>query len=165
MICSIFMQKFVPIVVKEEFKKILDFLKERDFDVRCAEITENEREIGRYCISNGISYFGVSTGAYPNLMKERIEKAKQYHQNFHKISNKIKNAVIDYTVLVLGDQLNSKSDIVIGYSKSQTGTELQAIRIAKAENIPIFNLGNGYLFRKPEDFKIIYDGIENILCR
>lgn len=73
-----------------------------------------------------------------------FEMAEKYHPYWHNLSSGAKKLQARNCHQVLGSDLKSPSNLVICYTKNgkgQGGTG-QAIRIAKAYNIPIFDCGN-----------------------
>ncbi len=71
--------------------------------------------------------------------KEAMEIAKKHHPSWDILSNAVKNMHTRNTYQVLGRDLNTPSLFVICWTDGTGGT-MQALRIAKTLNIPIFNL-------------------------
>jgi len=66
--------------------------------------------------------------------------AEKYHPQWDFLSNPNKNIHIRNTYQVLGLDLNTPSKFLICYTDSTGGGTMQSIRIARAYDIPIFNL-------------------------
>lgn len=75
--------------------------------------------------------------------KKAYEIAEKYHPYWHNLSQGARKLQARNSHQVLGWDLNSKSEFVICYTKggSGKGGTGQAMRIAKAYNIPIFDCG------------------------
>ena len=81
-----------------------------------------------------------------NLQKEAeaISIASKYHPAWDKCKDGAKKLMQRNTYQVLGQDLETPSDFVICYTDRglEKGGTAQAIRIAKDNDIPIFNVGN-----------------------
>lgn len=76
------------------------------------------------------------------LSQEAYKIAEQYHPSWNRLSEAGKKLMARNTYQVLGYDLNTHSELIICWTpngKEQGGTS-QAMRIAKAYNIPIVNL-------------------------
>lgn len=72
------------------------------------------------------------------------EIAEKYHPYWHNSSPGAKKLQARNSHQVLGEDLNTPSNLIICYTKNGKGAggTGQAIRVAKAYNIPIFDCGN-----------------------
>ena len=70
--------------------------------------------------------------------------AKMFHPKFSSLTNSSKKLIVRNSFQVFGKQMNSPSEFVVCWTvdgKDSGGTG-QAIRIARAHNIPVFNLAD-----------------------
>lgn len=87
--------------------------------------------------------FNNATGVFLGSKMEDAEKiAKQYHPRWNKCSKAAKALLTRNTFQILGADLKTPSDFVICWTADgrASGGTGQALRIAKAYDIPIFNL-------------------------
>jgi hypothetical protein len=78
---------------------------------------------------------------YPNG-QYWLEHAAKYHPAWHKCSYDVQRLHARNSLIMLGWQLNEPVDFVICWTKDgkASGGTGQALRIAEAYNIPIFNM-------------------------
>ena len=79
-----------------------------------------------------------------NITEEAAEMAKKFHPNWNALSDNGRKYMARNCYQVLGKSLDNPVDFVICYTKGgkEIGGTSQAIRIAKAYDIPIFNIWN-----------------------
>ena len=90
-----------------------------------------------------VGFNNSAPGKYMGSMMSDAEKiAKKYHPNWNRCSYGAKQLLTRNTFQILGDDLKLPSDFVICWTKDgkASGGTGQALRIAKALSIPIFNL-------------------------
>lgn len=89
---------------------------------------------------DGISYFNYQKLPYKDLAEETVGL---YHPAAHKLSEFAFRLIARNTHQVLGKDLQSSVDFVICWTLNgeDVGGTSQAIRLATAVNIPVFNLG------------------------
>jgi len=95
--------------------------------------------------------------------QKAFEIAEKYHPYWHNLKQGAKKLQARNSHQVLGKDLETPSDFLLCYTKNgkgQGGTG-QAIRIAKAYNIPIFDFG--IYGDKKDDFEINYNKIKREL--
>ena len=100
---------------------------------------------------------------YENLPRNAEEIAFQYHPNLYKCTFGVIKMMTRNTCQVLGKDCKTKSNFVVCYcpvdsNGNETGGTSQALRIAKAKKIPIFNL---FYKEQLNELKEYIKGLEN----
>jgi hypothetical protein len=87
--------------------------------------------------------FENSTSQLYNISSEAMQIAAMYHPYWQNLSDGAKKLQSRNSYQVLGYDLKTPSDFIVCYTKSGKGSggTGQAIRIAKANNIPVFDFG------------------------
>lgn len=87
--------------------------------------------------------FENSTSQLYNVSNEAMKIAATYHPYWYNLSQGAQKLQARNSYQVLGYDLNTPSNFVICYTKGGKGSggTGQAIRIAKANNIPVFDFG------------------------
>ena len=140
-----------PIEIIHLFKKVAYYLSQKEFILRSggAKGADKAFEVGCdnfngqkeiYLPWNG---FGDSDSKLVVKDNKAFEIAEQYHPYWHNLSQGAKKLQARNSHQVLGWDLNTPSKFVICWTKNGKGSggTGQAIRIAKAYNIPIFDAG------------------------
>ena len=110
------------------------------FEIGC-DVGNGEKEIYLpwYKFNNNVSKFILS----PEHDIKAFEIAKKFHPAWDKLSDGGKKLQARNSFQVLGNTLDTPSDFIICWTKGGQGNggTGQALRIAKAYNIPIFDCG------------------------
>jgi len=93
--------------------------------------------------------------------KRAFEIAEKYHPYWHNLSDGAKKLQARNSHQVLGADLNTPSDFIICWTKNGKGSggTGQALRIAKAYDIPVFDAG------KYDDFMECVTGLKEFIKR
>lgn len=75
--------------------------------------------------------------------------AAKYHHSWNMISASIKKVMTRTSYEVFGEDLTDPVEFVIGYV-TDSGSAEQVLRVARAYNIPVYNLGNTHDYKKKE---------------
>ena len=80
----------------------------------------------------------------PVLLREASEIAKRFHPAWHRLNDAARKLMTRNTFQILGPDLRSPTNFVVCWTKDggPTGGTGQAIRIAQAIGIPVYNLFN-----------------------
>ena len=86
--------------------------------------------------------FNNSKNKFIEIPKKAYEIASEFHPVWNTLKDYVKALHARNSLQVLGKDLNTLSDFIICWTKngSMIGGTAQALRIAKAYDIPIFNL-------------------------
>lgn len=124
------------------------------FEAAITDKTKKHIYVPWYC-------FQSSTSPLCRVSQEAIEFSLKYHPAPHKLSESVRKIMGRNAYQVLGEDLKTKADFIVCYTDNgaESGPELyhcggtgQALRIAEAHGIKIFNLRS----RSAEDFKKWY---------
>lgn len=88
------------------------------------------------------------------ISEEAMNIAAKYHPYWNNLSDGAKKLQARNSYQVLGYDLNTPSNFIICYTKGGKGSggTCQAIRIAKANNIPVFDFGGEGVGEKLQEF-------------
>jgi len=140
-----------PEEVSEIFIKLAKYLANKSFTLRSggAKGADTLFEIG--CDkANGLKeiylpWSGFEGSKSTLIVKDKraFEIAEKYHPYWHNLSDGAKKLQARNSHQVLGEDLDTPSDFIICWTKNGKGSggTGQALRIAKAYNIPIFDAG------------------------
>ena len=98
--------------------------------------------------------FENSTSQLFNISDEAIKIAATYHPYWYNLSQGAQKLQARNSYQVLGYNLNTPSNFIICYTKGGKGSggTGQAIRIAKANNIPVFDFGGKGVGERLQEF-------------
>lgn len=82
---------------------------------------------------------------YSHVMPEWIEHASQFHPEWERCRPETRLLYARKSAIILGSNLNDSVKMVVCYTRDgkDTGRTGQALRVARAHNIPVFNLYHG----------------------
>jgi hypothetical protein len=154
-----------PAYVLNTFEKIGSLLAFNGFVLRSGGARGSDSAFERGCDKyNGLKeiylpYKGFNGNDSPlyniKLDRDALNIASKYHYRWDVLSNVTKLLIGRNTYQILGEDLKTPADFVVCYtSTASSGTE-QALRIARSYNIPIFNIGNNFLWPKDKKEKFI----------
>jgi hypothetical protein len=97
--------------------------------------------------------FNKSKNQYVEIPDEAYRIAGEFHPAWDKLKNAVKKLHARNVMQILGRDLETPSKLVICWTKEgkMIGGTAQAIRIAKACEIPVFNLGINDVRKKLEE--------------
>lgn len=141
-----------PIIILKLFTQIGKFLANKNYILRSghAEGADSAFEYGCVMVDGQkeiyLPWKGFG-GSDSNLIVKDIkayEIAEQYHPYWHNLSQGAKKLQARNSHQVLGKDLNTPTKFIICWTKNGRGSggTGQAIRIARAYDIPIFDAGN-----------------------
>jgi len=161
-----------PIDILHLFKKVACYLSTKQYILRSGHAPGADQNFELGCDNcNGQKeiylpwpYFEGSGSIFNEPTKEAYEIAEKFHPYWHNLSQGARKLQARNSHQVLGLDLNTPSKFVICWTKNgkdQGGTS-QAIRVARAYDIPIFNAGsyNGMMDAKKElNYFLIENGV------
>lgn len=112
---------------------------DKAFELGCDKVPFSKKEI----YLPWRDFNGSDSGLYA-LPEEAYILAKQFHPRFNELNPTSQKLIARDGMQVLGLDLKTKVDFIVCYTdegKSKGGTG-QALRIAKAYNIPVYNFGD-----------------------
>ncbi len=135
-----------PLALRSLIDKIVEYLNTKDYILRSggadgADLMFENKTIKKEIFLPWKGYNNSTSLLYLDT-KEGWELAEKYHPAWDKLSDGAKKMMVRNGYQVLGFDLNTPVDFVICWTKNgkMMGGTSQALRIAKAYNIPIFNL-------------------------
>ena len=141
-----------PQYILNYFEKVATFLAKRGFILRSGGAKGADQAFEKGCNKvNGKKEiylpwkgFEGSNSDLVVTLKEAFEIAEQFHPYWSKLSEGAKKLQARNSHQVFGKELDNLSDFILCWTKNGKGEggTGQAIRIAKAYNIPIFDAGN-----------------------
>lgn len=140
-----------PEGVLDLFIKVAEYLAKKKFILRSGGAKGADLAFEKGCNNvNGISEIYLPWNGFEGSKSKLIVKgckafeiAEQYHPYWNNLSQGARKLQARNTHQVLGWKLNEPSDFIICWTKNGSGSggTGQALRIAKAYNIPVFDAG------------------------
>lgn len=141
-----------PLDIIHLFKKVAYYLSVKKFILRSGGAKGADKAFETGCDNfNGQKeiylpwpYFEGSGSIFNEPTKEAYEIAEKFHPYWHNLSQGARKLQARNSHQVLGLDLNTLSKFIICWTKNgkSSGGTGQAIRIARAYNIPVFDAGN-----------------------
>jgi hypothetical protein len=135
-----------PVELKEKIKTVVEHLNQKNYTLRSGGAQGADSFFEEFASKKEIYLpwmgFNNNTSLLFNPTTESFLTAERYHPRFKSLSNGAKKLMARNCHQVLGLDLKTPVDFVVCWTKNGTvnGGTGQALRIAEAYDIPVYNL-------------------------